>query len=131
MSMQASRPQRVLVELSAFHDRRQMRTLVGQQRDVPQRIAVDDKEIGIGARRDHSELALALQQPRVDQGGGADDLGRRERLGTDQELARLVDLQLAEKVAAEADLDAFRLADLERAQSGLEDADVLLTADRR
>src|ERR1700738_1893334 len=110
MSMQPSRSQRVLVELAALHDNRQMRPLLGEDRDIPQRVAVDDEEIGEGAGGDDAELALALQQPRLDQRDGGDDLGRRQRLGADQELARLVDLELAEKVAAEADLDARRLA---------------------
>src|SRR5690349_107340 len=131
MSMPASRPQRVLVELPTLHDDGQMRALLGEKRDVLERVAVDDEKIGEGARRDDSELPFSLQQPRIDQRRGADDLGRRERFGADQELARLIDLQLPQEIAAEADLDSRRLADLERAQARLEHADVLLAADLR
>ena len=45
-----------LVELAGLHDDGEMLTLILEQRKVPQRIAVDDQQIGKGARRQRADL---------------------------------------------------------------------------
>src|SRR5919106_1136298 len=81
-----------------------------------QRVAVDDQQVGPGARGDLAELALLAEDLRVDDGRRAEDLLRPHRLPPDEEFPAVVVLQLPEEVAAEADLDAGPAAELERAQ---------------
>jgi hypothetical protein len=83
-------------------------------------IADDDQQICVGAGHDLAELPRTLHDLGVDDGCGVDDFVRRHRLGTDEELAALIVLHLAEEVAAEADLHAGRTAKLERAQARVE-----------
>ena len=65
-------------------------------------------------------LPSLAQDLGADGGGLPDDLDRLQHLGAEDELAALLDLELAQKVGAVADLHAGRLADLERAQRAVE-----------
>jgi len=75
--------------------------LAGQDAQVTERIAVHDEQVGERAGRDDPELALAPEQLGADDRGRADDLDRRQHLRADEELARLIGLELAEQIAAE------------------------------
>ena len=97
-----------------------MGALVEEQLELLERIAVDHDQVGEGAGLDDAELALVAQDLGADGGGLADDLDRLQHLGAEHELAALLDLELAQKVAAVADLHAGLLADLERAQRAVE-----------
>src|SRR5450755_1049594 len=108
--------QLVLVEAAALDDRRQMRTLVLEQAQILVGVAVDNEQVCVGAGHDLAEQARTLHDLGIDDRRGVDDFVRLHRLGSDQELAALIDLELAEEVAAEADLHARSAAELERAQ---------------
>src|SRR6266404_7987230 len=92
--------ERVLVELAGLHDHRQMGALIEEQLELLQRIAVDHDQVGEGAGLDDAELALLAQHLGADGGGLADDLERLQHLGAEHELAALLDLELAQKIAA-------------------------------
>src|SRR5438477_4341253 len=94
------RRQAVLVEAAGLQNHRQVLALAGQQFDILDRIAVDDEDIGEGARLHHAELAGHTQNFGAYERGLANDLDRRQNLAAEQEFAALVDLQLAEKIAA-------------------------------
>ena len=46
---------------AALHDERHVPALLGQERQILQRIAVDDDEVGEGAGRDAADLAFHAQ----------------------------------------------------------------------
>src|SRR5262245_10875415 len=98
-----------------------MRSLVLQQLQILERIAVDSQEIGAGTGDQLAQAPLPLEDPGVDPGRRADDLARRFPIPfvvPDQEFAALLLVQLAEQVGAEADLDAGGPGQLERIQAG-------------
>src|SRR5262245_4329805 len=117
--------QPVLVESAALHDHRKVLALPLQQLQVLQRIAVDDEQVGKGARLQAAELALHAHDLGADRGSRADDLGRRQHLRAERELLRLRHLQLAEQIGAVCDRDAVTLADFQRLQRAVDDKIVL------
>src|SRR5262249_18467130 len=92
--------QPVLVEAPALHDDAEIFALLLQNAEVLERVAVDDEEIGKGTGLEAAELAHLAHDLRPDQRGGADDLDRPLHLRADDELARLLGLQLPQEVGA-------------------------------
>jgi hypothetical protein len=109
----------------ALHDDRKVLALSREQFQILERVAVDDEQIGEGARLQAADLALHAGDLGADRGRGADDLGRRQHLRAQRKLLRLRHLQLAEQVGAVGDRDAVTLADFERFQ-GAVDHEVVL-----
>src|SRR6185295_6919293 len=110
---------------TGLHDDRQVLALTGQQFELPDRIAVDDQEVGERAGLHHSEPAGHAHDLGTDDRGLPDDLDRRKNLAAQQELAALIDLQLAEEIAAVAYGHAGALADLQRLEAAIDDEIVL------
>src|SRR3984957_5580761 len=112
--------QPALVQHPGLHDQGEMFPLIAVQRKVFQWIAVDHDYVCKGARRQRPHLAGPAQDLGADRGGRADDLDRRNDFLADDELARLVPVQLAQEIAAIGDRNAVALADLQRSQPALQ-----------
>ena len=106
--------QPALVEFAGLHDDGEMLALILEQRKVLQGVAIDDQQIGEGARSQRSDLALQPQDLRGDDRCRADDLDGRYHFAPQRELAALVPVQLAQQVAAVGHRHAVALADLQR-----------------
>jgi hypothetical protein len=87
--------------------------LVLEQRQVLQRIPVDEQQICPSSRLQAAELPLAPQHARRNGRRRTDDVDRLHNLRAQSELAALLDLELAKQIGAECDRDAGALADLE------------------
>src|SRR5690348_617603 len=98
--------ERILVELAGLHDHRQVLALVEEELEILQRIAVDHDQVGKSTGLDDAELAFLPQDLGADRRRLPDDLERLQHLGAENELAALLDLELAQQVAAVADLHA-------------------------
>src|ERR1700722_14645940 len=85
--------QRILVELAGLHDHRQMGALIEEQLELLQRIAVDEDEIGEGARLHDAELALLAQNLDAHEGRLRDDLQRLQDSRAIDEFLALLDLE--------------------------------------
>src|SRR5687768_687692 len=124
----ASPSQRVLVEPTPLHDRRDARTVVLEHAEITGGIAIDDQKVGECSGDDLAELAGLTHDLGVDERGRADDLDRAHDLRPDEEFATVVVLQLAEQVAAEADRNTGGASDLDRPEAGVQHDLVFLQA---
>src|SRR3954464_8189218 len=113
------------METAALHDHAEVTALVLKHREVLQRIAVDQDEVGEGAGLERPELAFLAQHLGPDRRRRADDLDWRNRLPAQHELAALINLERAEEIAAVGHWYPGALADLERAQAAVDDEVVL------
>src|ERR1700679_150563 len=86
-----------LDELARLHDGRQVTAILSEHIDVPERIPVDDQDIGIAPRlnlaefRFHQDLGIHGSR-RLQDGGG------RLQLPPDRELTGLVDMQMSQQI---------------------------------
>src|SRR5437870_5046463 len=117
--------QPVFVEASALHDHGEMLTLLLQDAQILEWIAVDDQEVRESAGLEAAELAHLAYDLGSNQRGSADNLDRLLHLGADEELARLLALQLSQEIGAVGDGHPGALADFERAQAAVDDKLVL------
>ena len=73
-----SAAERVLVEAAMADDDWHVRALVGQQREIVERVAVDHDQVAERAFRQHAGLILKAAEPGRDRGGGIVEC-RRQR----------------------------------------------------
>ena len=83
---------------SIFHDGRDPLALSGQDRNVVQRIAIDDEQVGEGATGHHAEFALHANDLGADRRGLADRFERSDDVGTNRQFIALKLMYVAEQV---------------------------------
>jgi len=94
------------VEPPALHHDRDVGALILEETQVLQWVAVDHQEIGEGARRDDPEVLRATEELGADDGRRVDDLARAQDGAPQQELLRLVGLQLTEQIVLDDGAEA-------------------------
>jgi hypothetical protein len=91
----------------------------GEDADVVEGIAVDDKQVGAGSDGQGADLTLHTQQAGGRGGRGAEAVGRRLDLGAQGELLELRALQGTEQITAEDQVDACPVGAFESGQARL------------
>src|SRR6185312_8076229 len=86
--------QQIFVEAAPLHDGRKVPSLVLEEAQIGKRIAVHEKQISDGARLDDPQPTLHADDLRADEGRRAEYFERLHHLGAQQELPRLLVLEL-------------------------------------
>jgi len=112
--------QRLLNKLAAFDDRGGVNAVALKQAKISIRIAVDDQQIGKGARDNLAEHTRLPDDLGIGERRRPDNFLRAHHLGANEKLAAVIVLKLSQEVTAKPDLDTRSARKFNRPKTGLE-----------
>ena len=114
------RSQCLFNKVAAFDDSSEVSAVALKQAKIPIRIAVDDQQIGKGARDNLAEPTRLPDDLGIGERRRPDDFLRAHNLGANEKLAAVIVLKLPQEVSAKADLDARIARNFKRLKTGFE-----------